>query len=116
MPRIKRGTTSLKRRKSTLKKVKGFRFGISNKERQANEAIRHAGLHAYRDRRVKKGTFRRLWNIRLNAALRSKNTTYSKFIDTLNKRKININRKMLSSIAQEHPETFDRIVTQVESK
>ncbi len=110
MARVKRGTTSLKTRKNVLKRVKGYRFGRSTKERQAREAIAHAGNHAFSHRRKKKGDFRRLWTVKLNAALRPLEMTYSKFIDALTKREITLNRKVLSEIAHSEPETFKRIV------
>ena len=113
MARVKRGTTSLKTRRNVLRQVKGYRFGRSTKERQAREAIAHAGNHAFNHRRDKKGDFRRLWNIRINAAVRNFDTSYSKFIDMLKKKEIGLNRKMLSEIAKDHPESFERIVKKV---
>ncbi|PCI29054.1 50S ribosomal protein L20 [Candidatus Kaiserbacteria bacterium] len=110
MARVKRGTTSLKTRKNVLKRVKGYRFGRSTKERQAREAIAHAGNHAFAHRRRKKGDFRRLWTVKLNAALRPLEMTYSKFIDALTKKNITLNRKVLSELAHNEPETFKRIV------
>ena len=88
MSRVKRGTTSLKRRRNVLKLAKGYRFGRSTKERKAKEAIYHAFNHAFAHRRRKKGDFRRLWNIRLNAAVRPFGMSYSRFIDALNKQNI----------------------------
>ena len=96
-----------------LQRVKGYRFGRSTKERQAREAIAHAGNHAFAHRRRKKGDFRRLWTVKLNAALRPLGMTYNKFIDVLTKKNIALNRKVLSEIAHEHPETFKRIVEHV---
>jgi large subunit ribosomal protein L20 len=113
MVRVKRGTTSNKTRKNVLKQVKGYRFNRSNKEREARVAIAHAGNHAFAHRRKKKGDFRRLFTIRLNAALRPLNISYSKFIDKLYKQDITLDRKVLAQIAQESPATFERIVTQV---
>ena len=113
MARVKRGTTSLKTRRNVLKRVKGYQFGRSKKERQAREAIAHAGNHAFSHRRKKKGDFRQLWTVKLNAALRPLGTTYSKFIDVLTKKNITLNRKVLSEIAHEQPETFKRIVETV---
>ena len=113
MVRVKRGKISLKHRKNILKQTKGYRNARKNKERQANEAIAHAGNNAFNDRRKKKGVFRRLWTVRLNAALRPLGTTYSKFIDALTKKEIALNRKVLSEIAHDAPETFKRIVDQV---
>ena len=113
MVRVKRGTTSLKTRKNVLRQVKGYRFGRSTKERQAREAIAHAGNYAFQDRRKKKGVFRALWNVRINAALRPLGTTYSKFIDMLKKKNVDLDRKVLSEIAHKSPNSFARIVEQV---
>lgn len=113
MVRVKRGTTSLKTRKNVLARVKGYNFGRSKKERQAYEAISHAGAHAFAHRRKKKGDFRQLWTVRLNAALRPLGFSYSVFIDTLTKKGITLNRKVLSEIAHESPESFQRIVETV---
>lgn len=113
MVRVKRGTTSLKTRRNVLKRVKGYRFGRSTKERQAREAIAHAGNHAFAHRRKKKGDFRQLWTVKLNAALRPLGISYSKFIDALKKKNVTLDRKVLSQIAHEHPETFKRIVETV---
>lgn len=113
MPRVKKGTIANKTRRNKLRLVKGYRFGRSTKEKQANEAIRHAGAHAFDHRRDKKGDFRRLWTVRMNAALRPLGTTYSKFIDVLNKKGVKLNRKVLSEIAAEDPKAFKRIVEEV---
>jgi len=112
MTRVKRGVLKTKTRRNVLKMTKGYRLNRRSKEASAIEAIMHAGANAFAHRRDKKGDFRRLWNVRINAALRENGTTYSKFIDVLNKKKIEINRKMLSSIAQENPETFKRLLAQ----
>lgn len=116
MARVKRGTTSLKRRKNILKQVKGYRFGRSTKERQAKEAIAHAGTHAFAHRRDKKNDFRRLWNIKINAATRAdeKNPiSYSKFIGMLKKNKIGLDRKILADLAENSPESFERVLNKV---
>jgi len=110
MSRVKRGTISLKRRRSILKAVKGYRIGRSSKERLAKEAISHAGAHAFNHRRDKKGDFRRLWQTKINAAVRMFDTSYSKFIDALHKKNIALDRKILADIAENNPETFERIV------
>ena len=115
MVRVKRGTISLKTRKSLLRKVKGYRWGRSHKERQAREAWLHAGNHAFAHRRKKKGDFRRLWNIRIGAALRPHNLSYSAFMGALKKKGVVLNRKMLSEIAQQQKDSFDRIVESVKS-
>ncbi len=113
MARVKRGTTKLKHRKNVLQKTKGMRGNIRKKERQANEVLSHAGNHAFQDRKKKKGNFRALWTVRINAALRAQGFTYSKFIAAMKAKNIEVNRKMLSEIAQESPESFERIVNTV---
>lgn len=113
MARVKRGTIKSKQRRNTLEQTKGYRFGRSTKKRMAYEAIAHAGNYAFDHRKDKKGDFRRLWTVRINAAVRALNfPSYSRFIDALHKKDIGIDRKILSQIAQEHPETFSRIVEQ----
>lgn len=113
MSRVKRGTISLKRRRKVLKQAKGYRFGRSRKERQAKEAIVHAGNHAFAHRKTKKRDFRRLWSVKINAAVRKHGLSYSKFIGLLNKKGIEVNRKMLAEMAEHKPESFDRIVEKV---
>lgn len=110
MARVKRGVTSLKRRKNVLKMVKGYRFGRSTKERQAKEAMHHAGAHAFAHRRDKKADARTLWQARINAAVRPLGMTYSRFIEALKKKGIVLDRKILADIAKNHPESFKRIV------
>lgn len=110
MARVKRGVNALKTRKNVLKQVKGYRFGRSTKERQAYEAIVHAGSYSFAHRRDKKGDMRRLWNVRINAVLREKGLSYSRFIGALKKKNVAINRKMLSEIANSNPKSFERIV------
>ncbi len=112
MARVKRGTTKLKHRQNILKQTKGYRFGRSTKKRMAKDAIKHAGENAFDHRKDKKGDFRRLWTVRINAAVRMLGFSYSRFIDALNKKGIGLDRKVLSQIALEHPETFNRIVEQ----
>lgn len=113
MSRVKRGTIGAKRRKSVLKDAKGFRFARSRKEKDAKVALRKAGVHAFAHRKDKKSDFRGLWMIRLNAALRPLGFSFSRFIDAAKKKGFDLNRKMLSEIAQNHPGTFVRIVDQV---
>lgn len=113
MARVKKGTNALKTRRNVLKQVKGYRFGRSKKERQAYEAIAHAGTYAFAHRRDKKGDFRKLWNIRLNSVLHTNGLSYSKFIGSLKKNNISINRKMLSEIASSKPETFSRLISKI---
>jgi large subunit ribosomal protein L20 len=110
MTRVKRGIISNKHRKNVLSKVKGMRFGRSKKEAQAREALFHAGNHAFAHRRDKKGTERRLWNIRINAACRPLGTTYSKLINLLKLKHIDLDRKVLSYLAKDHPHVFAHVV------
>jgi large subunit ribosomal protein L20 len=113
MSRVKKGVNALKTRRNILKQVKGYRFGRSKKEKQAYEAIAHAGTYAFAHRRDKKGDFRRLWNVRLNSALHQTGLSFSKFIGSLKKSNILLNRKMLSEIAANKPETFTRLISKV---
>ncbi|MFH2105293.1 MAG: 50S ribosomal protein L20 [Parcubacteria group bacterium] len=113
MPRIKRGVTASKKRKNTLKRTKGYLLGRSKKYKQAKEAFLKAGQYSYRDRKVKKRDFRRLWITRLNAAVREHDMSYSKFIAGLKKAKIEVDRKILSDIAVNNPKAFAQIVAQV---
>lgn len=110
MARVKKGTNALKTRRNVLKQVKGYRFGRSTKERQAYEAISHAGTYAFAHRRDKKGDMRRLWTVRLNSVLDAQGLSYSKFIGALKKNNIALNRKMLSEIAASHPASFQKII------
>ncbi|VAW32836.1 LSU ribosomal protein L20p [hydrothermal vent metagenome] len=114
MPRVKGGTTSLKRRKSVLLRAKGFRHSRSKKERHAKEALAHAGLQAFAHRRDKKNVFRQLWIVRLNAAVRENGfRSYSVFIDALKKKSIELDRKVLSDLAKNNPEAFSRLAKKV---
>ena len=113
MTRVKRGISKNKTRKNILKQVKGYRHAGSTKEAAANTMIMHAGANAFAHRRDKKGDFRRLWNVRINAGLREQGTTYSKFIGAMKKKSIEVDRKILSTLAGEFPEVFKRIVDSV---
>jgi large subunit ribosomal protein L20 len=113
MTRVKKGVNALKSRKNILRKVKGYRHGRGTKERQANEAIFHAGTYAFAHRKDKKGDFRRLWNVRMSALLKENGMSYSKFIPALKKANIALDRKILSELAQNHPETFKKIIETV---
>jgi large subunit ribosomal protein L20 len=115
MSRVKKGVNALKTRRNILKQVKGYRFRRSKTERAAYEAISHAGNYAFAHRRDKKGDYRRLWNVRINAALRAinKDNSYSKFIGALKKANIVIDRKSLATLASENPKSFEAIVKKV---
>ena len=114
MPRVKRGKIALKRREKILKYTKGYKWGRKSKERAAKEALLHAWTHAYRDRRVKKRTARALWQIQLNAAVRQEDLNYSKFMHGLKKAKIELDRKVLSQIASQHPKIFKEIINKIQ--
>ena len=116
MARVKRGTISIKRRRNVLKQVKGYRFGRSKKERQAHEAIVHAGSYAFAHRKKKKADFRRLFQTRIGAATHISAISYSRFIDMLKKRAVALDRKILALIAEKNPETFERILKTVSEK
>ncbi len=113
MARVKGGLMAQKRRRNILDEVRGYRLQRSKKKRVAREAIYHAQLYAFTHRKDKKGDFRRLWTVRINAALMTHGLKYSRFIKALKDRKIELDRKVLATIAIESPEAFDRIVAQV---
>ena len=113
MPRVKRGVTARASHKKVLARAKGFRGRRNNVFRIANEAVMRAGQYAYRDRRNKKRDFRRLWIARINAACRLNGTTYSRFIDGLNRAGIEMDRKVLSDIAISDAAAFTQLVNQV---
>ena len=113
MARVKKGVNALKTRRNVLKMTKGYSFGRKSKEKQAYEAISHAGNYAFAHRKDKKGAARRLWNVHINAALDAHNISYSKFIGALKKSNIMIDREILSTLAKESPKTFDAIVKKV---
>jgi len=113
MARVKKAVNALKYRRNILRKVKGYRFGRSKKERQAQEAVFHAGASAFAHRRDKKNDYRKLWNVRINSATRPLGLSYSKFIGALKKNKIGLDRKILSGLAEFNPETFARVMSKV---
>jgi len=114
--RVKSGKISHKRREKLLKYTKGFRWGRKSKLRAAKEALLHAWTYAYRDRRNKKREFRRLWQIQINAACREHGLSYSKFIYGIKQKKIELDRKILATIAQNHPEIFTKIVEEIKGR
>jgi len=109
MPRVKRGYTLRRRRKRLLKLAKGFRGPRGNLYRIAREAVDRALNYAYRDRRVRKRDFRRLWITRINAAARLNDMSYSRLIAGLTKANVAIDRKILSEIALNDPGTFTQL-------
>ena len=110
MARVKRGTLHLKKRRRILKRAKGFKWGRKSKIKQASTAIKKAGAHSYVGRKQKKRVNRRLWQIKLNAAVRNYDLNYSQFIDKLKKNKIELDRKVLADLAEHHPKIFAQIV------
>ena len=110
MSRIKRAVQARKHRKNIMKHAKGFRQARRSKFKAAKDALRHAWTYAYRDRKAKKRTFRNLWNLQINALARRNSITYSRLINGLKKNKIELDRKILSELAKEHPEIFIKIV------
>lgn len=110
MTRVKKGVHALKRRRSVLKQAKGFRQGRSTKERQANEALLHAGAYAFAHRRDKKSHNRKLWNIKINAGSRELGVSYSKLINLLKKKEVKLDRKILADLAENHPKTFAKVL------
>lgn len=113
MSRVKRGVQKRARRKKIIKQAKGFRWQRKSNFRAAKDALKHAWTYAYRDRRAKKREFRQLWNVKINALCRENGTSYSKFIDFLKKNKIELDRKILSQLAENHSEVFNRIVSEI---
>lgn len=114
MARVKGGIISAKRRRNVLKRAKGYRHGRSTKERLAKESLVHAGKNSFAHRKDKKNDFRSLWITRLNAAIRENGfKSYSTFIAALKKKEIALDRKVLATIAQQHPESFSRIIKQI---
>lgn len=113
MTRVKRGIISLKRRRKILRQTKGFKWGRKAKERLAKEALLHAGIHRFQDLRKKKKNFRRLWQIKINAAARQHGMSYSVFMNKLKKAGIVLNRKILAELAEKHPEVFGEIIQKV---
>lgn len=110
MTRVKKGVNALKTRKNVLRRVKGFRYGRRRKERQASDAILQGGAYACAHRRDKKGAARRGWNVNISYALKEIGTSYSKLMGDLKKKNILLDRKILSTLVKESPETFKKIV------
>ncbi len=113
MSRVKRGVTSNKHRKKILKAAKGFRHGRSTKEIEAKVGLRKAGAYQFEHRKDKKADFRRMWQVKMNAALRPLGFSYSKFIGVATKKKILIDRKIFATLAEFNPETFNRVAKEV---
>lgn len=109
MPRVKRGKTALRRRKKLLKEAKGYYGARSKTYRKAHETLMRAWAYAYRDRKTKKRTMRSLWIVRINAAARLSNLSYSEFMGGLRKAGIELDRKVLADMAVDDPKGFEQI-------
>lgn len=110
MPRVKVGVTAHRRHKKILKLAKGYRGAKSKQFKKANETVMKALYYARRDRRAKKGNFRRLWIARINAAARLNGLSYSRMIAGLTKAGVEVNRKMLADLAVSDEKAFAQLV------
>mgnify|MGYP001803417015 CR=1 FL=1 len=115
MARVKRGVVARARHKKVLSKAKGY-YGARRKVfRVAKQAVIKAGQYAYRDRRVRKREFRRLWIARINAAARMNGLSYSRFMNGLSRAEIEIDRKVLADLAVHQPESFAALAEQAKA-
>ncbi len=110
MAKAKHSVATRRRKKRLLKKTKGYWGDRSKQYQQARRALMHALVYAYRDRRVKKRDFRRLWITRINAACRASGITYSQLINGLKKAKVSLDRKVLADLAVKDAHAFKKIV------
>jgi large subunit ribosomal protein L20 len=110
MPRAKRGFKARRRRNRIRKEAKGFRGGRSKLWKAMVEAVHHAWRFATRDRRMRKRDFRRLWIVRINAAVRPHGLSYSKLIGNLNRKNVELDRKILADLAISDPAAFKKVV------
>jgi len=110
MARVKRAVHAKKGHKKVLDRAKGYKGARSRRYRTANEQVMHAMQDAYRDRRARKGEFRRLWIARINAAARQNGTTYNQLIAGLKAKEIEVDRKMLAEMAVNDPGAFAQLV------
>lgn len=112
MTRVKRGKIATKKRKKILSYTKGFMWGRKSKERLAKEALLHAWTNAFRGRKEKKRDMRSLWQVKINAAVRTHGMKYSTFIAALKKNKIDLDRKVLADLAEHDPKVFAEVVAE----
>jgi large subunit ribosomal protein L20 len=110
MARVKRAVSGKKHRRAVLEQAQGYYGNRSRTFRSANEAVLHSLQYAYRDRRARKGDFRRLWIQRINAAARANGTSYSRLIAGLHRADVVVDRKILAEIAVTEPDTFTQLV------
>ena len=111
MARVKRSVHAKKKRRATLERAKGYYGNKSRSYRAANEQLMHSLQYAYRDRRARKGDFRRLWIQRINAACRQNGTSYSVFVAGLRAADIEVDRKVLADLAVTDADAFASLVT-----
>src|SRR5690348_6958471 len=111
MARVKRAVNAHKKRRSILKASKGYRGQRSRLYRKAKEQQLHSLNYAYRDRRARKGEFRRLWIVRINAACREHDMSYSQFIAGLKAAEVDVDRKILADLAVREPAAFGALVS-----
>ncbi len=109
MARVKRGVAGRKRRRAILDQAKGYTHSRGKHLRAAHEQVMHSGNYAFRDRRARKGDFRRLWITRINAGARQNGLSYSRLIAGLRLAEIELDRKILSELATNEPETFSSL-------
>lgn len=114
--RVKRGTTTRKKHKKIIKATKGMQGLRRSSIKKAKEALLKSWSYAYRDRKTKKRTFRSLWIIRINAALKESGLSYSQFIKKLKENNIEIDRKSLADLAVNNPEILAKIIEKVKLK
>ena len=110
MPRVKRSVHAKKKRREVLEQAKGYRGSRHRRYRVAKEQLLHSGVYAYRDRRDRKGVFRRLWITRIGAAARAGGMTYSTFIHGLQGAGIELDRKVLADLAVNDPAAFEQLI------
>ena len=110
MARVKRAVNAAKKRRTTLERAEGYRGQRSRLYRKAKEQVTHSLVYAYRDRRAKKGEFRRLWIQRINAAARANGMTYNRLIQGLGLAGIEVDRRILAELAVNEPATFAGLV------
>ena len=115
MARVKRAVHARKKHRAVLEQAKGYYGNKSRSFRAANEQVLHSGQYAFRDRRVRKGDFRKLWIIRINAACRLHDMSYSQFIAGLKAAEVEVDRKVLADLAVHEPEAFNAIAAQAKA-
>lgn len=116
MARVKKGVNARKKARRLLKAAKGYRGARSDRYKVAKEAVIHAGVHSYNDRKDKKGMFRKLWITRISAAVRTEGVRYSQLVHGLKLANVEINRKMLADLALNDMNAFKKLVSLAKEK